>query len=134
MPALKIARHEMFVMNLVQGMTQIDAYKAAGYRRNQPAANRLARLPEIAIRRAELLADVTAKTCTTAEQLILKAEAAYEVAMATGKISAAVAAIREIGILTGVRVEKRASTIRAASVNELSDEELMAIACGEPVI
>jgi phage terminase small subunit len=129
MPALTNPRQELFVLKLVEGLNRTDAYKAAGFTGGQPAASYLYRQPQIAARRAELLAGVAAETGVTAARLIEKAEAAYELAMATQQPAAAIAAIKEIGILAGVRVEKRANTIRG--VNELSDEELMAIARGE---
>lgn len=129
MPALTNPRQELFVLKLVEGMSQTAAYEAAGFTGGQRASSYLARQPQIAARRAELLAGVAAETGVTTARLIEKAEAAYELAMAERQLSAAVAAIREIGVLAGVRVEKRANTIRA--VNELSDEELMVIACGK---
>jgi phage terminase small subunit len=128
MPALTNPRQELFVLKLVEGMSQTAAYTAAGFTGGQQCASHLASRPKIAARRAELLARVAGKAGVTAEQLIEQAQAAYKLAMATEQPSAAVAAIREIGILAGVRVEKRSSTVR--SVKELSDEELMVIAAG----
>jgi phage terminase small subunit len=129
MPALTNPRQELFVLKLVEGMSQLSAYDAAGFTADRRAASRLFLMPHIAARRAELLAEVAAESCVTAGQLIEMAKAAYELAMAEKQVTAAVAAIREIGVLAGVRVEKRATTLRA--VNDLSDEELMAIASSQ---
>jgi phage terminase small subunit len=129
MPALTNPRQELFVLKLVEGMSQLSAYDAAGFTGDRRAASRLFLTPEIAARRTELLAEVADKAAITAEQLILKAQAVYDGAMADQQYSAAIAAIREIGVLSGVRIEKRAQTIR--TVNHMSDEELMAIASGQ---
>jgi hypothetical protein len=128
MPALKNPQQELFSLKLAEGMNQYAAYAAAGYRPCQQASSRLARRPEIVARRAELLAPVAERMAVTVERLIAQAQAAYELAMATQQPSAAVAAVREMGILAGIRIEKRFSTVR--TVNELSDEELTAIASG----
>lgn len=128
MPALKNPRQELFVLKLVEGLDRTAAYKAAGFTGGQPAASYLYRQPQIAARRAELLAGVAAETGVTAQRLIEKPEAAYELAMATQQVAAAVAAIKEIGILAGVRVARRSTAIR--TVDDLSDAELMAIAAG----
>lgn len=128
MPILINTRQELFVLKLVEGMSQTAAYAAAGFTGGTRASSYLALQPHIAARRSELLEGVAENACVTAEQLIAKATAVYQAAMEEKQLGAAVAAIREIGILSGVRVEKRAHAVR--TVNEMSDEELMAIAAG----
>ncbi|BCJ90560.1 hypothetical protein IZ6_12950 [Terrihabitans soli] len=128
MPALTNPRHELFVQKLSEGMGQRAAYSAAGYSLCASAASALIRKPDIVARRAELLEELAIQTGVTAGKLIAKAEAARVLAMDTEQPAAAIAAIKEIGILAGVRVEKRSSTTR--TVKELSDEELMAIVAG----
>jgi hypothetical protein len=49
--------------------------------------------------------------------------------MQLGQCSAAIAAVREIGILTGLRIRRSERLQR--NVNDLSDDELVAIARGE---
>jgi phage terminase small subunit len=131
MPVLTNPRQELFVLKLVEGKSQLAAYEAAGFTNCKRAASHLFRRPHIAARRTELLAEVAVRTGVTAEQLILKAEAVFDAAMAAKQLNAAVAAVREIGILSGVRVEKRAKVQQPErTLREMSDEELMAIAAG----
>lgn len=58
----------------------------------------------------------------TLEHLIAKAEQALAIALQNQQASAAIAAIKEIGVLSGLRVEKREHT--RASASDLSDDEL----------
>ncbi len=62
----------------------------------------------------------------TIEHLIAKAEQALAIALQNQQASAAIAAIKEIGVLTGLRVEKREHL--GASASDLSDDELAEIA------
>jgi hypothetical protein len=64
----------------------------------------------------------------TIEHLIAKAEQALAIALQNQQASAAIAAIKEIGVLTGLRVEKRENM--RSNVNDLSDDELADIARG----
>ena len=64
----------------------------------------------------------------TVESLIAEAEAVRKAAFDAGQFSPAIAAIKEKGILSGVRVEKRENLNRDAG--NLSDEELEDIALG----
>jgi phage portal protein BeeE len=58
----------------------------------------------------------------TLEHLIAKAEQALAIALQNQQASAAIAAIKEIGVLSGLRVEKREHA--RVSANDLSDDEL----------
>jgi len=127
MPILPNARHELFAQNLARGMSKADAYAAAGYRPCQQNAWRLARVPEVADRVAELQSRMAERTVITASQLIDLAEGARLLAMKTKQSSAAIAAIREMGVLAGVRREQRLQAA-ARTLNEMSDEELAEIA------
>lgn len=62
----------------------------------------------------------------TLEHLIAKAEQALAIALQNQQASAAIAAIKEIGVLSGLRVEKREHM--RASASDLSDDELADIA------
>jgi hypothetical protein len=64
-----------------------------------------------------------AKTVVTAETLINEAEEARQAAMASGQNSAAVAAIKEKGILSGKRIE-RAEIGTPNEFENMTDEEL----------
>lgn len=64
----------------------------------------------------------------TIERLIASAEQALAIALQNQQASAAIAAIKEIGVLSGLRIEKREHT--RISANDLSDDELADIARG----
>lgn len=126
--ALKTMRQERFAMFLARGLSQIDAYSAAGFKRSSAGASRAARRPGIAARVRELQNGAARRARISLTSLLEKLEDARLLAMNEGQAAAAVAAVREMAILTGIRVEKHASAVR--TVNELSDEELMMIASG----
>ncbi|BCJ90346.1 hypothetical protein IZ6_10810 [Terrihabitans soli] len=126
MPILKNARHELFAQNLARGMTQRAAYYAAGYRASKQMAWRTAQQPEIVARVSELREKAARRFEVTMDGLIERAEAARLLAMNTEQPAAAVGAIKEMGVLTGLRVEKRDNTIRP--VRQLTDDELTLIA------
>ena len=108
LPVLENPRHEIFAQELAKGKSATDAYIAAGYESKgaQQASSRL--LSNVVVR--ERVADIQARGAALAEvtvkSLILEAEEARKLAMRTEQPSAAVAAIREKGILSGKRVER----------------------------
>lgn len=57
MPELSDIRREEFCQNLVSGMTQIDAYVAAGFEKNRGASWRMTQREDVAARTAELRAE-----------------------------------------------------------------------------
>jgi phage terminase small subunit len=123
MPVLNNPRHERFAQELAKGKSQAEAYEAAGYSQNRGNATRLKANESVVKRVAELQARTAERAIVTAESLLKEAEEARVAAMAGGQISAAVSAIKEKGILAGVRVEKS----ERKSVNDirrLSDDEL----------
>lgn len=125
MPVLSNPKHELFAQELAKGKSATDAYVEAGYAPNQPNASRLISNDMVQARLAELQNRVAIRTEVTAASLIEEAEAVRVAAMAAGQFAPAVAAIKEKGVLAGVRVEKRENTNR--SVNDMSDDELAAI-------
>jgi phage terminase small subunit len=123
MAVLTNPRHERFAQELAKGKSQAEAYEAAGYSQNRGNATRLKANESVVKRVAELQARTAERAIVTAESLLKEAEEARVAAMAGGQISAAVSAIKEKGILAGVRVEKS----ERKSVNDirrLSDDEL----------
>lgn len=127
MAPLRNGRWERFALEVVKGSSAKAAMEAAGYkdRRN---CTRLLKTPSIAKRISELRDTAAERTTVTLELLLEKVEEARQLAMASGQPGAAVAAIREIGVLSGLRVEKR--DVRHRVATELSDEELLRIAAG----
>ncbi len=62
MSVLKNRRHEMYAQALATGISQVAAYKYAGYNPDKGAACRLAANPRVKARLNELLAKAAAKT------------------------------------------------------------------------
>ena len=107
MPILANSRHERFAQAVAAGHSASDAYEAAGYTPSRHHASRLATNGNVKARIAELQGKATERTIFDLQWLLDKAEEARAGAMQAKQHSAAVAAIREIGTLTGLRVEKR---------------------------
>jgi hypothetical protein len=132
-------RRELFAQLLVQGFTAVDAHEKAGYKRHDGNACTLAKHPEVQARleeiRGELAAEKTgfpfgtsaiaARANVTAESLMDQAEAILARAMQSGQLSAAVSALKEKGVLSGKRVERR-EVGGPGEFDHLSDEELRA--------
>lgn len=125
-PILTNPRHERFAQELAKGQSADAAYEAAGFKKSRSAASRLSAKVNIRSRVAELQSQTAERAIVTAESLIAEAEEARVGAIAAGRFAAAVSAIKEKGVLSGVRVEKRDNTTR--HVTDLSDDELAAIA------
>lgn len=106
MPILINPRHERLAQLLAQGKTATDAHEEAGYKRNDGNAAAMAKKPAIKARVMEINGSAAIKAEVTVMSLIAEAEAARILAMALDQPSAAVAAIREKGVLSGKRVEK----------------------------
>ncbi len=132
MPALKNSQHERFVLELLAGATQTDAYIAAGYKVKNAgaaaaAASRLLKQPEITERLEELKksaekAAIDDTSLTLAEHMsmlrLLRDEARAE-----GKLQAAIAAEVKRGELRRFYI-KQVETGGPGEFSDLSDEEL----------
>lgn len=132
MPALKNSQHERFVLELLAGATQTDAYIAAGYKVKNSnaaaaAASRLLRDPEISgrlqeLKKAQEKAIVDDTKLTLAEHMAMLRVLRDE-ARAEGKSSAAIAAEVKRGELQRFYV-KQIETGAPGDFSDLSDEEL----------
>lgn len=119
-------RHERFAQELAKGKSASEAYVLAGFKPNDGNCIRLKGNERIAARVAELQGKGAAHVVVTLESLLNEAELARELAMKLEQPAAAVAAIREKGVLAGIRVEKRENkAVKDAS--QYSDAELAAI-------
>lgn len=127
MPILSNPKHERLAQGLAKGMTQEAAYENAGFSPHRSNAARLIANDSIKARVAELQGKAAEKAVVTAESLILEAEEIRRQALAAGQYSAAVAAVREKGVLAGVRVEKRSNETKI-SFDDMTDEQLIAYA------
>lgn len=125
-------QQEAFCRYVVEGMSQTDAYEAAGYKGSRKQlgdnASRLIENDRITHRIAELRHRAEDETQITKEWLIGQAKEVLAQAQHDRSHNACIAAIKEIGVLTGHRVERRDNTNRnAASVEEFTTEELNAM-------
>lgn len=127
MGALSNPRHERFAQELAKGKSATEAQTEAGYSANRGNASTLANDQNILKRVAELQERSAIRAEVTAASLIDEAEAVREKALAAGQYAAAIAAIREKGVLAGVRVEKRESTHKT-DPKAMTDDELALIA------
>jgi phage terminase small subunit len=144
MPVLKNQRHELFAQALASGKNATDAYELAGYKRSHSNGPALARTEEISARVAQITAEAFEQqrvtTAAAAERAVITRhgliEMAQEVrnrALQDGQLSAAVAAIKEIGVLSGIRIERseRGQPGDFDWLEKLSVEELRALADGK---
>lgn len=124
MPALKNARHERFVQELAKGKSQMEAYRLAGYSAETAESNahRLMGNEGVRARLAELQERSAKRVEVTVEKLIEEADEIRLAAMAAGQYSAALGAVKEKGVLSGKRVEKREATVN--HVDQMSYDEL----------
>jgi phage terminase small subunit len=107
MPALKNPRYERFAQLLASGKTATGAHEEAGFKRSRHNASHLAAKPEIGARVQQITTVAAERAVVTVESLIAEAEEARAAAMADGQYAAAVAAIKEKGVLSGKRIERR---------------------------
>ena len=122
MPVLPNQRHERYAQELAKGKSQIDAYEKAGYKPDSGAAARLSGNVSIQARVAELQQRVAEKALVTAESLMAEADEIRKAAYAAGQFSAAVAALKEKGVLSGKRIERREQG-QAGAFDDINDED-----------
>ncbi len=106
MGPLRNARHEKFAQNVAKGNSATQALKAAGYRSGHTNVGKFMSNYAIRARIAELQAQQEENLLITREFLLAKAEAARAGAMGAQQFSAAVSAVKELGILSGHRIER----------------------------
>jgi hypothetical protein len=114
---LQNRRREKFAQLLASGKSAKDAYSGAGYKASDSNGAWLARKEEISSRVAEInslkwsqeraaTAVAVARTAITRQSLVEKLEAIGAAAHAAGQYAAAVAAVKEIAVLLGIRIER----------------------------
>jgi hypothetical protein len=133
MPVLKNSRHERFVQLLASGLHATDAHEQAGYRRNFGNASTLSRSSDIQARLNEIKKAGAERAAVTVEGLIAECDEAMALARELRNPTAMVAAIKEKGILSGKRVERRESGAPGdfAWIENASAEELERFIEGE---
>lgn len=129
-------QQERFCQLIAQGKNQTDAYMEAGYKAKdaivaKAAASRLFANVNIVTRVQELRQTAAAKAEINLQWLIDKGVAILEAAEADKAYAPAVSALKEVGILTGFRVEKSDRTTRTVEdTSDLTRDELYRIARG----
>jgi phage terminase small subunit len=131
MPPLDNPRWERFAQELAKGQSQTGAYLAAGYRGDKSpatAASRLLTNVKILERVRELQERSADRAEVTVESLIREAEEIRKEALAARQFSAAIAAVREKGVLSGKRVERseRGGPGEYADLENMTADELRA--------
>ena len=117
MPPLLLSRQERFCQLLAEGMSQTEAYRLAGYRDHRANASVLKQQQSIQDRVAELIEEkhiilehsrklAAAEEAVDKGWLIRQLKDAADIARRKDDPSGLVAAAREIGVLTGERIEK----------------------------
>lgn len=111
MPTLPNARHEAFAQHLAKGMSQAEAYEAAGYRCNSAGAaktnaSRLLTDANVLARVRELQEASAEEAVVTAAQLSEQLEDIRLKALASGQLSAAVNATMGRAKLHGLIIDK----------------------------
>ena len=109
MPVLRNSRHERFVQLLASGLPAADAHEQAGYKRNFGNASTLSRSRGIQTRLIEIKNAGAERAAVSVEGLIAECDEAMALAREVRNPTAMVAAIKEKGILSGKRVERRES-------------------------
>ncbi len=137
MPILRNARHERFAQEIVKGTGNADSYIAAGYKVSagvaSACATKLLKIARICSRIAEIHAAGVKRAEVTVESLIREVDEARALAMAINQPSAAVAAIREKGVLSGKRVERSEQGLPGefAELDGMTTDELRAYLTAE---
>ena len=125
MPILTNPRHEKFAQLLAQGRTEYEAYELCHYKPHRGNPCKLAHNPSVAARVEEITREAARRTVINKEYLIEKSEELRAQGMKSGQLAAAGTAIRELGVLTGHRIE-RAEIGGPGEFDHLSDDELLA--------
>lgn len=125
-------QQERFCQLIAQGKNQTDAYMEAGYKVKdaevaKSAASRLFANVNIVARVAELRAASVDDTLVTLEWLKEQAKGILKEARAAKQFAAATGALKELGILSGERIEKSQRENINRNVDEYDDAELLAI-------
>lgn len=113
----------MFAQTVAQGTSLIEAHEQAGYVPDYGHASRLASNGKVEERISELQAYNCDLTQITVASLVARADELRELAIKHEQISAGVAAVKEIGILTGLRIDRR-EIGAPGEFDRMNDEEL----------
>jgi hypothetical protein len=133
LPVLDNPRYERMAQLLAEGMTVVDAHEQAGFVRNDSNSSKWANRPEIKARVTELTVKLAAKHEITRDSLVEDCKRVQRLAENANQLAVSMAAVKEIGILTGKRIERseRGAPGEFAFLEGLSEAELILYAKGE---
>jgi hypothetical protein len=110
MPALKNPKHELFAQALAKGMSQVDAYEAAGYEPDMPNACRLTRNDKVQTRVRELQGRAAARAEISVvyltEKVLALAKSAEDIPQNPAAIQAALASYMGAAKLNGLIIDR----------------------------
>jgi phage terminase small subunit len=132
MAALTNTRHEVFAQELAKGSSKAAAYEAAGYAPDTSNASKLTANHLVKRRIAELQQGAVESAKVTVASLVAAADEIRGLAIRDKQYSAAVGAVKEMGILTGLRVDRR-EVGSPGEFDRMSDKELMQLIEGEVI-
>jgi len=115
-----------FARELASGKRPYEAAIAAGYpvgKNTQRMAQRRAAREDVKRMVAELRRPIAEHLEITQAELIKRADKVFNLAIASNQLGAAINALKELGILSGKRVE-RAERGEPGEFDRMSDEEL----------
>jgi phage terminase small subunit len=127
LPALTNPRHERFAQELAKGKSADEAYQVAGYKADRSNAAKLTTKNHVLTRVAELVERGAIRAEVTLQSLIDEAEEVRLKAIEWRQGASAIAAIKEKGVLTGLRVEK-SERKNINDTSDMADDELADIA------
>jgi terminase small subunit-like protein len=124
---LRNARHERFAQELAKGKSQLDAYKAAGYRPDRGAATRLSANVSVQERLAELKEKSAERTVITVENLtarLLAIAAKGEDKTDAPLLSVARASLMDAAKLNGLIIDRSKVDFDLSGLTEEELEQL----------
>ena len=123
MPVLQNAKHERFCQLRLEGKSQEEAYRLAGYKPDPGAASRLSRNVGVKKRMEELHVHALNKVEVTVETIAEQLDADREFAIKCKVPSAAVAATVAKAKLYGLAVDRSVVAV-THNYSSMSEEEL----------
>jgi len=123
MPVLPNAKHERFCQLRLEGKSQEEAYRLAGYKPDPGAASRLSRNVGVKKRMEELHIVALGKTEVTVESMAAQFDEDRALAIKWKQASAAHAASNSKAKLYGLFVDRAAISV-THNYSQMSEEEL----------
>ena len=131
-----VAQREIFAQAIASGASPEDAARIAKYR-DCPSfagsARKRAGRADVRTRVADIQAETAERNDITRDSLIAQCQRVYELALREKQCAAAISAIKEIGILSGKRIERveQGEPGDFALIDQLSPDELRAFIAGK---